>query len=122
MTSLPNPASQVKPKLGETNGDREYLMQSAQGRDGSSKVNFKPTGHDRRRTQTACRERRRCAPLGSGRANHRPVAVRPDDEGVIMSWAPTNDEFNARIADYNRANGAHKATTHRRPSFCTYRP
>ena len=27
MTSLPAPASQVKPKLGETNGDREYLMQ-----------------------------------------------------------------------------------------------
>jgi hypothetical protein len=27
MTSLPNPASQGKPKLGETNGDREYLMQ-----------------------------------------------------------------------------------------------
>lgn len=26
MTSLPNPASQVKPKLGETNGDREYLL------------------------------------------------------------------------------------------------
>lgn len=27
MTSLQDPASQVKPKLGETNGDREYLMQ-----------------------------------------------------------------------------------------------
>jgi hypothetical protein len=27
VSSLPNPASQVKPKLGETNGDREYLMQ-----------------------------------------------------------------------------------------------
>jgi hypothetical protein len=27
VTSLPNPASQGKPKLGETNGDREYLMQ-----------------------------------------------------------------------------------------------
>ena len=27
MTSIPNPASQGKPKLGETNGDREYLMQ-----------------------------------------------------------------------------------------------
>ena len=27
MTSLPSPASQGKPKLGETNGDREYLMQ-----------------------------------------------------------------------------------------------
>lgn len=27
MNSLPAPASQVKPKLGETNGDREYLMQ-----------------------------------------------------------------------------------------------
>jgi hypothetical protein len=26
VTSLPNPASQVKPKLGETNGDREYLL------------------------------------------------------------------------------------------------
>ncbi len=27
MTALPNPASQGKPKLGETNGDREYLAQ-----------------------------------------------------------------------------------------------
>jgi hypothetical protein len=27
MTSLLDPASQGKPKLGETNGDREYLMQ-----------------------------------------------------------------------------------------------
>jgi|GEM_PF-1735432 hypothetical protein len=27
MTSLQDPASQGKPKLGETNGDREYLMQ-----------------------------------------------------------------------------------------------
>jgi hypothetical protein len=27
VTSLPSPASQGKPKLGETNGDREYLMQ-----------------------------------------------------------------------------------------------
>jgi hypothetical protein len=27
MTSLTSPASQGKPKLGETNGDREYLMQ-----------------------------------------------------------------------------------------------
>jgi hypothetical protein len=27
VTSLPNPASHGKPKLGETNGDREYLMQ-----------------------------------------------------------------------------------------------
>jgi hypothetical protein len=27
MTSLPNPANPGKPKLGETNGDREYLMQ-----------------------------------------------------------------------------------------------
>jgi len=27
MNSLPSPASQGKPKLGETNGDREYLMQ-----------------------------------------------------------------------------------------------
>jgi hypothetical protein len=26
VTSLPNPASQVKPELGETNGDREYLL------------------------------------------------------------------------------------------------
>lgn len=26
MTSLPNPASPGKPKLGETNGDREYLL------------------------------------------------------------------------------------------------
>lgn len=26
MTSLPNPASRVKPDLGETNGDREYLL------------------------------------------------------------------------------------------------
>jgi hypothetical protein len=27
VTALPNPASQGKPKLGETNGDREYLAQ-----------------------------------------------------------------------------------------------
>ena len=27
MSSLPNPASQGKPRMGETNGDREYLMQ-----------------------------------------------------------------------------------------------
>jgi hypothetical protein len=27
VTSLPNPASQGKPKLGESNGDRELLMQ-----------------------------------------------------------------------------------------------
>ena len=27
MSSLPSPTSQVKPVLGETNGDREYLMQ-----------------------------------------------------------------------------------------------
>ena len=27
MHSITNPASQGKPKLGETNGDREYLMQ-----------------------------------------------------------------------------------------------
>jgi len=27
VTSIPNPASQGKPKLGESNGDREYLMQ-----------------------------------------------------------------------------------------------
>jgi hypothetical protein len=27
VTSLPSPSSQGKPKLGETNGDREYLMQ-----------------------------------------------------------------------------------------------
>lgn len=27
VSSLPNPASQVKPNLGETNGDREFLMQ-----------------------------------------------------------------------------------------------
>ena len=27
MSSLQNPASPGKPKLGETNGDREYLMQ-----------------------------------------------------------------------------------------------
>lgn len=26
MTSIANPASQVKPRLGETNGDREYPM------------------------------------------------------------------------------------------------
>jgi hypothetical protein len=26
VTSLPNPSSQDKPKLGESNGDREYLM------------------------------------------------------------------------------------------------
>ena len=26
MTSLQNPPSQVKPKLGESNGDREYLL------------------------------------------------------------------------------------------------
>jgi hypothetical protein len=27
VTSVPSPASQGKPKLGESNGDREYLMQ-----------------------------------------------------------------------------------------------
>jgi hypothetical protein len=27
VASLPDPTSQVKPKLGENNGDREYLMQ-----------------------------------------------------------------------------------------------
>jgi len=27
VSSLPNPASQGKPRMGETNGDREYLMQ-----------------------------------------------------------------------------------------------
>ena len=27
MTSIANPTSQGKPKLGESNGDREYLMQ-----------------------------------------------------------------------------------------------
>jgi hypothetical protein len=27
MSSLPSPASQIKPKLGETNGDREYVLQ-----------------------------------------------------------------------------------------------
>jgi hypothetical protein len=27
VTSLPSPASPGKPKLGESNGDREYLMQ-----------------------------------------------------------------------------------------------
>jgi hypothetical protein len=27
VSLVPNPASQVKPNLGETNGDREYLMQ-----------------------------------------------------------------------------------------------
>jgi hypothetical protein len=27
VNSLPNPASQGKPRLGENNGDREYLMQ-----------------------------------------------------------------------------------------------
>ena len=27
MSPLPNPISQVKPKLGESNGDREYVMQ-----------------------------------------------------------------------------------------------
>jgi hypothetical protein len=27
MSALPNPTSQGKPKLGESNGDREYLMQ-----------------------------------------------------------------------------------------------
>jgi hypothetical protein len=26
VTSIPNPASQGKPKLGESNGDREYLL------------------------------------------------------------------------------------------------
>jgi hypothetical protein len=26
VNSVPNPASPVKPRLGETNGDREYLM------------------------------------------------------------------------------------------------
>jgi len=27
VSPLPNPISQVKPKLGESNGDREYVMQ-----------------------------------------------------------------------------------------------
>jgi hypothetical protein len=27
LSSISNPACQVKPKLGESNGDREYLMQ-----------------------------------------------------------------------------------------------
>jgi hypothetical protein len=29
----------------------------------------------------------------------------------MSSWAPTDEEFKSRIADYNRANGATKATT-----------
>jgi hypothetical protein len=38
MTSLSNPTSQVKPKLGETNGDREYLMQVLRAATARSKL------------------------------------------------------------------------------------
>ena len=38
MTSLPSPASQGKPKLGETNGDREYLMQVLRSATARSKL------------------------------------------------------------------------------------
>jgi len=38
MTSLPTPASQGKPKLGETNGDREYLMQVIRAATARSKL------------------------------------------------------------------------------------
>ena len=38
MSSLQNPASQGKPKLGETNGDREYLMQVLRAATARSKL------------------------------------------------------------------------------------
>src|SRR5262245_45465685 len=38
VNSLPNHASQVKPKLGETNGDREYLMQVLRAATARSKL------------------------------------------------------------------------------------
>jgi hypothetical protein len=38
MTSLTSPASQGKPKLGETNGDREYLMQVLRAATARSKL------------------------------------------------------------------------------------
>jgi hypothetical protein len=38
MTSLPDPASHGKPKLGETNGDREYLMQVLRAATARSKL------------------------------------------------------------------------------------
>jgi hypothetical protein len=38
MSSLPNPTSQVKPQLGETNGDREYLMQVLRAATARSKL------------------------------------------------------------------------------------
>jgi hypothetical protein len=38
VSSLPNPASHGKPKLGETNGDREYLMQVLRAATARSKL------------------------------------------------------------------------------------
>ena len=38
MTSLSNPTSQGKPKLGESNGDREYLMQVLRAATARSKL------------------------------------------------------------------------------------
>jgi hypothetical protein len=38
MSSLPNPASQGKPKLGESNGDREFLMQVLRAATARSKL------------------------------------------------------------------------------------
>jgi hypothetical protein len=38
MSSLPTPASHGKPKLGETNGDREYLMQVLRAATARSKL------------------------------------------------------------------------------------
>jgi hypothetical protein len=58
MTSLPSPASPGKPKLGESNGDREYLMQVLRARDGSCEVDFKHTGQHRRCVETPRDQRR----------------------------------------------------------------
>jgi hypothetical protein len=38
VISLPSPASQGKPKLGESNGDREYLMQVLRAATARSKL------------------------------------------------------------------------------------
>jgi hypothetical protein len=38
VTSVASPASQGKPKLGETNGDREYLMQVLRAATARSKL------------------------------------------------------------------------------------
>jgi hypothetical protein len=38
VSSVPNPASQGKPKLGETAGDREYLMQVLRAATARSKL------------------------------------------------------------------------------------